>query len=395
MKTDDTADGIRPLQCHRPTPRLNLFSLSTAVLLQFAFAARSRGEDRALYKFELYQEDSHRIEVATQSALGEVSVTPTLSLKGEFIYDSISGATPVGTPPSAGSSQVPLAELRDLRRAGTFELTQKINRYTITPQLAYSKEHDYESIAVALTQSLDFNNKNTTVTLGVDHDFDRVLPAKSLLRQIEHKDTTDAMVGVTQLLGPKTVLTANFTFGHAEGYLSDPYKGFRFDYYPDPDAYFPENRPKSRDREVAYFALTQFITPANASIEVSYRLHHDTFDVWAHTASLAWFQKIGRHVTLQPIARYYDQTAASFYATHLPGDPSLSLDGIPSFYSSDYRLSAFHSWTYGLVATLKLHDRVSIDAAYKRYEMIGNDSVTPASAYAKANVFTFGLSLTF
>jgi hypothetical protein len=78
-----------------------------------------------------------------------------------------------------------------------------------------------------------------------------------------------------------------------------------------------------------------------------------------------------------------------------PGDPTFHLPGTPKFYSADYRLSHFESFTYGLRALLIVQDHLNFDVGYQRYDMHGLDGVTSASAYPVANIFTVGLRLWF
>lgn len=361
---------------------------------------RSHADDHIAFKHEHYQEEHGRIEIATSAALIEKAITSAIAVKGEIVYDSISGATPTGGPPLAGSREVPIQEIRDIRRAGNFELNGRWGQHTFAPQFSYSIENDYESYGLAYNHGIEFNQKNTTLTLGISHNFDRLLPAHTFLDAVEHKDTTDGMIGISQLLSPTTVLTGNFTMGISEGYLADPYKGVRFDSFPDEDGafLFPESRPRHKSRQVAYVSLLQYINSMDASVEAAYRFHHDSFGIWSHTGSLAWNQKIGRHLILQPNVRFYDQTEASFYNVRIPaqfGDPQIPLAGFPEFFSADFRLSNFHSWTYGLKATIKIHEHFTLDTAFKRYEMAGNDNITAASVYPKANVFTIGCTVWF
>ena len=99
----------------------------------------------------------------------------------------------------------------------------------------------------------------------------------------------------------------------------------------------------------------------------------------------------GDHVVVSPFFRFHHQSEADFYAPQFVGDPFFP-DGVnwddqgfpgggsappfPESYSSDYRLSRLDTYTYGLSVTVKIKDRVSLDAAYKRYVMEGRDGVT-------------------
>jgi len=375
-------------------------AISVSVGLQFLLAHRLRGENHIDYRFEDYQEQNGRIGVRTQGLLFEATVHPSVKLEGEFVYDAISGATPTGGPPPAGSNQVPLAQMDDTRYAGYLQSSLRWGgNQTTTPQLSYSWEHDYISAGVSLNHTIDFNEKNTTLALGASYSYDTIQP-DFWYGDKEYKNTGDFLLGITQLLGPKTTFMANLTLGTAQGYLSDPYKGVRFTGYDDPNTLFPEMRPGSRFKQIGFFSLTHFVTPANGSAEISFRTYHDSYDIFSQTVTVRWFQKVGKHLILSPIFRFMNQTEAGFYATEFPGDPLLRPGDtgyvpIPKNYSADYRLSAMNTFTYGLSATVIIKDRVYLDFAYQRYDMTGTDGVTSASAYPTANIFSAGVRVWF
>jgi hypothetical protein len=371
--------------------RQSLASTGVVLALQFMCGSRSRGENHADFRYERYTEDNGRVQVETYSAIAEQAINDHIALRAQAVYDGISGATPTGAPPPVGSNKVPTVEIDDIRRAGSLAVNLKLANHTLSPQFAYSKESDYKSFGVSLTDAIDFNEKNTTLVLGLSHDFDSVQP--EFWPAAKRKDSTDIILGVNQLLDPKTVLTVNLTLGYSDGYLADPYRGVRFDGYPDPNSVFPEKRPGHKSKEVGYVSLTRFFDPLNASAELSYRLYHDSYGILAHTVTAEWFQKLGKRVILAPIFRYYTQTEADFYAVRLAGDPSdpASTIPIPDYYSADYRLAALETFTYGLRATYILNDHLWLDAGYKRYEMIGADSRTPSDAFPKAHIFSIGV----
>lgn len=367
--------------------------------MQTLLAQRVRGENHFDYKYEDYAEERDRIHVRTHGVLFEIEASSMVSVHGEAVYDAISGATPTGGPPPPGSNRVPLATMDDARAAGNLQVPLRWGRNTTTPQFAYSLEGDYESVGLSLNHTIDFNDKNTTLALGFAYTYDTIMP-DFWYGDKEYKNGGDMLVGVTQLLGPRTVLTANFTLGAANGYMNDPYKGVRFDGYPDPNTLFREKRPGYRDKQIGYFALTHFVTRLKGSAELAYRLYHDSYGIMSHTVSLSWFQKLGKHVVVSPMFRFANQSEADFYGVRFAGDASLPPDDpfyvpIPDHYSADYRLSAMQTFTYGLSATWKIKDRVSLDVAYKRYDMIGKDNVTSQDAYPNANVFSGGVRVWF
>lgn len=373
-------------------------ALVAAAALYLLSEMRGSAENHADYKYEVYAEEANRILVRTHSALAEQKVASWMSLKGSFVYDGISGATPTGGPAPPGSSQVPLAKIEDIRRAVTVEPIFTFWRHTLRPQFAYSIEHDYESLAPSLNYAVDFNQRNTTLAFGVAHNFDRLTRGIFLPRP-QTKESTDLLAGLTQVLTPTTLLNITLSLGAASGYLSDPYKGFQFLEYPDPNALFPEKRPRHRTKQIVSAGLNQFCEPVRGSAELTYRFYHDSFGLVGHTASVEWFQSVGKHIILAPIFRYYQQSAADFYLLGFPADPSDSENPnnslIPQFYSADYRLSALRTLTYGVTATIKFRNRIFVDLAYKRYDMSGLDGRTAASNYPKANIYTAGLRIFF
>jgi hypothetical protein len=399
----------------------NLFTRSSRVStwglaagLCLLHSARGRAEDQADYRFENYQEDGGRIHVQTHSLLLEKAITSWLSLKGDMVYDAISGATPTGGPAPSQvanllppqtepfSSQVPTQHMEDERWAGSAEATLNFGRHHITPGYAYSTEHDYLSHGISLNYAIDLNQKNTTLNAGWSHNFDQVLPnSGTYISKPQNKDTDEFLIGVNQLLGPKTVLTANFTYRNSHGYMDDPYRGVFFDNYPqfDPNSLslFPEHRPGRRESYIGYLSLSHFVTKLDGSVEGSYRIYDDSFGILAHTVGLAWHQKIGSRVILSPVFRYYRQTAADFYGVHFAGDPSNPFDTtpVPAYYSADYRLSELETFTGGLELNAKITERFSLDLSYKRYEMHGLDRATSPSAYPSAHIVTAGLRVWF
>ena len=288
-------------------------------------------------------------------------------------------AAPAAAPaPASPSGKVPKANFSDERYAANIELIKKIDNHTVSGLLSLSTESDYDSMGIALKDAIVFNQKNTTLLLGGAFTHDKISPANSL--PSDTKDTVDAIIGLTQLLDPRTVLTIDLALGHSQGLLTDPYKVVALN-----GALVAENRPDSKDKQTAYLSLAHFFPVVNGSLEGSYRYYTDSFGIDAHTVQLAWFQKFGDRWTVRPLVRYYDQTAADFYA--------VQFDGAPEFYSSDYRVSALNSMGYGLKLIYAPNSRLQFDAEYLRYEQSGKDGVTPDDAYPSANVVILGVRL--
>jgi len=388
-------------------------ALALAAALYLMQLNRAASQDHFDYRFENYQEDNGRMGVQTQTWLFEKTVKPWLTLRGQVVYDAISGNTPIGSPPPSQikspfplppplSTSVPTAFLRDNRWAGEFEAALNYGPHHLTPQFSYSSEHDYLSYGAALNYSLDLNEKNTSLNLGWAHDWDSILPnGATYIFTKQHKNTDDILIGASQLLGPNTVLTFDFTFRNSSGYLSDPYRGVLFDDYPQGDpnhpSLFAERRPDYRECYIAYASVMQYIKALRGSAEGSYRFYADTFGIFAHTVGVAWHQKIGPRLVISPLFRYYEQSAADFYGTQFAGDPSNPYDTtrIPAYYSADYRLSHMETFTYGAEVSARVLSWLTLNLGFKRYEMMGLDGVTSPSAYAHASILTVGSRVWF
>jgi len=404
--------------------RQQIVVVALVLLLCLGMFLRARAQDDVIYRYEKYQEDDGRIAIETQSGQIDTTVFPWLSLKGQISNDAVSGATPTGyplspehLPPNSEAAQTynpsyGLAQMKDNRTGGYFEPTFTFGPNHISPQVAFSEESDYISKGLALNYARDLNQKNTTLNFGWSHDFDTVEPGASpYLANNQRKETDSIIVGLNQLLGPKTVFTADVTYVYESGLLADPYKGFLF--YDQPYLVW-EKRPDYRNQQIVYVGITQFVTPLNGSVEASYRFYHDSYDVLGNTLQLSWFQKLGRNLVASPSFRYYIQSAASFYHLTLPGeynpqdpasnpapgtptdfDGNLQPASQPACYSADYRLSEMETFTLGFTLHYKVIDHVYLDASYERYIMQGLDGVTPQQTYPNANVFTIGARLTF
>ncbi len=409
--------------------------------LRFIGGSQSHADDSVGFSHQTYAEEHGRIQVNTETLSVRKTITPSMDFTLHQVYDAISGATPTGAPPirqlkmrdpasgalippssivgytrqfdgvSGASQSGPVIHAMDQnklptvdspdQRLGTdvaFGLTSGPHR--LVPEFSFSNESDYRSYALALNYTFEFNDKNSTLSLGWSHAYDRILANPNMfLASSTVKNTDNFIIGGTQLLTPGTVLGANATFGYAHGYLNDPYRAVVFNESNlDPDnrvLLSGEQRPSKRTSEALLLSLTQSIKPLDASVEGTYRFYHDSYGIFANTLSLAWFQHFGKGIVISPSARYYHQTAASFYGIQFPGDAINDPDLVPHFYSSDYRLSRMEAFTLGIEANIKLQEHFDLHLGYQRYWLHGLDHETDQAAYPKANIFTVGLMMTF
>ncbi len=375
----------------------SLRAAALAGLLVWLMPRAARAESSVSYKHEDYREAGGRIVVKTDGAYLEQDFGTSTHVKVEGILDAIAGATPNGQPAPVGSDQVPLAKLTERRKAWSASVAQQFSFAKLTLGVANSRESDYVSTGLSLNSVFEFNQKNTSLLVGVAGTDDEVKVFYQTPRA--EKRTHDLIVGVTQLLDPQTSVTFNLSWGRQRGYLSDPYKLVQKNTEIVTGVFLPltfaENRPGEREKWIALASVNRAIPALKGALDLSYRFYHDTFGTDAHTVDLSWFQKLGERVILRPSVRYYTQGAADFYYYRLDGTAVVPQAGAPRpqgpFYSSDYRLSEMRTSTYGLKAIWRVTDALSLDASYERYEMRGRDGVTARSAYPEADIWAAGV----
>jgi hypothetical protein len=358
------------------------------------------------YGFQLYQEDGNRIRVEAEYLRGQIELNDETSFRFQYIHDAISGASPTGALP--GSVQPFYAELEDVREGILGAVSRQFGDHRAEIEFSYSGEDDYISRGLALSDTWELNQKNTTLRFGFNYLDDDVEIAGLGDRD---KNTYDFFTGISQILGKNTVVSANLTLGYADGYLSDPYKVVQRTTIVTIPGPFPipvpvvtvhrENRPDSRFRQVLRLGARHYFDPVDAALDGVVRLSHDDFGIFSQTVQIEWRQEIGEHFQAVPFIRYYHQNEADFFTNTLddyPGTPPAFPDGSGPNYSADYRLSSFDSLSGGLRLNYRLNEHFSLSAAYERYVMDatgGASGRAPDQAYADADIWTFGIHTAF
>ena len=127
----------------------------------------ARAEDAVSYLYQNYQEKDGRIGVMSSAAQIDKDLGTDMHVKLGGVTDTIVGATPTGQPAPAGSDQVILSELHDYRKAWNGEFSDQFSRVHVALGFSRSLEYDYVSNGYSLNTLTDFNQKNTTLLLGV------------------------------------------------------------------------------------------------------------------------------------------------------------------------------------------------------------------------------------
>lgn len=373
-------------------------------------ATKGDGQEILRYRGQIYDEDDGRINVESHYLDYKHTFDFGTTLGIRLAIDTLSGQTPTGTHASLDDSDWLFQHISDERTVQVITLEHEIDDYTLSFEYSHSKEADYASNALAFRLSRELFDKNTTLSGGLSYAFDEVLSTPfTTIASDRDKDSLDFSMGITQLLGPNTILDFNLGYGHSSGYLADPYRKISqtstilvdtpVGTFPVTDTFdYPENRPDHIDRWVAKVAAKHYFEPLNGALHGSYRFFSNSDSITGHTFELKWVQEFNDQFSVSPYLRYYQQSGADFYHASLTGtgiDGHGGNDSKGAYYSSDYRLSALDAITYGVQFSYSPIEELTIDLQLERYEMSGRDSTTPDIFFPSANVLSLGVQWKF
>lgn len=368
-----------------PPPTTRARSLRPALLaavfyLQIVHSALS--ETKLETRYQYYQEDDGRMRVDSDYSLFSIDLSDTVLLDGTLLYSALSGASPTGVPPSRPGGRVPTVHLEDERYAMSLGVTTQLGAHSVKVGSSVSYESDYLSLGASLQDTISLNEKNTELVMGFAFTNDSVGANGTDLDAT--KRSYDGLIGINQVLGPDTLLNFNFGLGLKRGYLSDPYKRALID-----DEVYYEERPDQKFEQIIFTQLTHFFDSIDASVELSYRFGHNDHGIVSNTAMIAFYKNLfDKKFVIRPSFRFYDQSAADYYATEFTGDPT--------YFSADYRVSAEQTFNLGLQLKWNLvPDKVALDLGYERYITRGTDGVTSQNAYPDAHSITAGIRVKF
>jgi len=316
------------------------------------------------------------VDVAKVFADGE-------ALNFNVTFDALSGASPNGALPSrtaqtfsspsgklknrytTAPGQLPVdPDYKDDRIAMGGNWTVPITRVDqVSVGGRLSAEDDFFSATVNASIDHDFNEKNTTLSFGIDNEFDSIHPiggapvpgSDYALAEKQTggktKDGVGVLLGVTQVMTRTWLSEFNVSIDRFHGYLNDPYKfASVIDSAGGTTGYEYENRPDQRTRKSAYWE-NRVSWSSQISTALSLRYMSDDWGVRSDTAQLhlRWtFANRERYI--EPTIRWYRQTAADFFTPFIVNTEKPTTD----HESSDSRLAAFHALTYGLKYAQKL-----------------------------------------
>lgn len=340
--------------------------------------AQSSVELRYLY----YSESDGRTQVQN----------PTLLLHHEFsealgqidlllAHDSISGASPTGgyptlqvttsTSASGNSStnaagKIPMAQYTDERKSEGVTYSRRFGAHLPTVDLSHSVEKDYLARGYGVSDAWTMWEGRGTLHYGLSWSDDTVTPVTTHLRSPKREQ--GVALGWTWVLGEDDLLDLGVSRMTLRGNLTEPYL-----IVPVGTSTQPEVRPGTRVRD-AYFLKQAHYFAWDGALKTTYRFYRDDWGIKAHTLDLTYDQHLDDGWILTPRARYYTQSAASFYGPQFAAPQA--------FLSSDYRLSALASLLVGCSLSMELTDDLTLSVGGTYQFQQGRDRLAPLQAAA-------------
>jgi len=281
-----------------------------------------------------YLERSNRIMIPT----GRVAVESPggVRVHADYLVDIITSASiATGT-----TDDKVFTELRHGVGAGlgkTFDLGS--SEFNLDAYGVYSTESDYKSWLFGARGSFAWNQKTSTVSLGVTGVSDRIYSTRDPLFRGELHGLT-ASVGFSQVLSPRLVLSLGYQFVLLEGYLGNPYRSTQNE----GQASLREHPPEQRIRYNVEAQLAWYIPATRSTLQAYARYYTDSWDLRAITPEVRFYQDLGRYWNLRLRFRYYEQGEVYFA-------PSSGTTKYPVGYAgpttNDPKLVAFHSQQLG------------------------------------------------
>ena len=304
-----------------------------------------------------YSESGSRMSVRVNQASAVVPIGENFQLRGNFIQDLMSGASPVFNAPGPGGKVQQVltgASVFDNRKAGDIGVGAAFGDNQILLRQGWSKENDYKSTWTSIEGKRDFNRKNTTVAAGFAFSDDDV-SSHDAPDDFRTRIKRDFFAGVTQLIDERSLVQASLEYSYSTGFLSDPYKLV----FVQTGGLLRDSRPAQRRQIAATVKYLAHVPAIDSAVQALGSLSTDNWGIHSGAVELQWKKELPGEWLVNAGARYYTQSSADFYAPLYllpPGDE----------HSSDYRLAGFGSigWLAGV--TKKLTPNLSVQLAAER-----------------------------
>ncbi|WNO10817.1 DUF3570 domain-containing protein [Teredinibacter sp. KSP-S5-2] len=362
----------------------------------------------------MYYGEQDRVSALEGVIVGNKTFKNDAVFNAKFVIDSLTGASANGAVPQntaqtftrpsgngqyqAEAGEIPLDDtFKDTRGQLDVQWTQPFMAdNTFSTGIHISAEHDYQSVALNGMLGRDFNQKNTSVSLGLSYAMDVIDPvggqpvglsemvvnlgqyasddefrtAFDLTRDDsadDTKNTLDVLLGVTQVINRRWITQFNFGISEVDGYQTGPYKVVSVvDASGTTQSNLYEQRPDTRSKHT-FFAQSKYQFSKNIW-DFSYRYAGDDWGITSHTLDTRYRIPFGNNNYIEPHVRYYQQSEADFYTPFL-----VDSEATPEFASADYRIGKMDAYTFGIKYGKKLSKGHEYGVRLEYYSQVPKD----------------------
>jgi hypothetical protein len=339
-------------------------------------------EDRADVLYHRY--DGGGVTIDGPSLLVRKKFAEKYSVSANYYVDMVSSAS-IDVITTAS----PYEETRTQASLGADVLNGK-TQYAVG--FTNSDENDYTANTASFDISQDLFGDLTNLSFGYARGWDEVRKRGDRTFS-EDLDRSTYRVGLSQIVTPRLLMGLNYELVTDEGFLNNPYRSVR---YLDPDsasgfAFQPEVYPATRTSNAASVDARYFL-PYRAAVHGQYRFFTDTWGIDANTVQVGYTHPWGKRWVFELTYRWYDQSAADFYADLFPRRDA------QNFLARDKELSTFTSHMVGFGTTYELPSlgwsfikRSSVSFFYDRFRFEYDDfrDITGGGAPGTEPLYSF------
>jgi hypothetical protein len=333
--------------------------------------------DRADAMFHVY--DGGGVRATGPALLVRKSLLDRMSLSASYYVDAVSNAS-IDVVTTA-------SPYKETRREYGVGLDYVVRDSLISVSTTSSKEPDYTADAVSIDVSQEVFGGMTTVALGYTRGADKVgQKGEGFFDEAKH---WRYRLGLTQILTPRWLATANVEAVSDAGFLGSPYRAARVF-----GAAVPERNPRTRSSRAVQFRVIGEIGSRSA-VRGEYRYFWDNWDIRAHTAQAGYSRYFGDIWLTDAYFRYYKQSKALFYSDNATAETT--------YISRNRQLSTFDSVALGAkvsytAARVTGKYEVKLNGAFERvhYDFSDFTDIRTGSPYSyDASILQFFASATF
>ena len=227
------------------------------------------------------------------------SLADKVSLSGSLFVDAVTNAS-IDVVTTA-------SKYKERRNEVGLSADYAVRDSLLTLGVTSSSEPDYKARSVSLDLQQETFGGMTTVNLGFSRGADDVRKTGDAAF-LDHATHWQYRLGVTQVLTPRWLASANLEAISDTGYLGNVYRVARVF-----GAAVPERDPRTRSSRAIKLRAVGDLGSRDA-LHAEYRYFWDTWNIKAHTVELGYSRYLGESFLADGFVRYYKQGSALFYS---------------------------------------------------------------------------------